>query len=158
MASTALQLFRRYGKSAAGRWLYSRLICWRAPYFASIAPTVEQLDSGRCVVRIRQRRRVQNHIGTVHAIALCNMAEMAGGLATDATIPDGMRWIPKGMTVRYLKKATGTMTATATVPAMVDASLAQELHAIVEVRDAQDDIVFDADIAMWVSPRPSKHS
>jgi acyl-coenzyme A thioesterase PaaI-like protein len=156
MASPALQLFRRYGKSAAGRWLYSRLICWRAPYFSSIRPTVEQLDSGRCVVRIRQRRRVQNHIGTVHAIALCNMAEMAGGLATDATIPAGTRWIPKGMSVRYLKKATGIMTATATVPAIADASVAQELHAIVEVRDAQNEVVFDADITMWVSPKPQK--
>ncbi|HSX58760.1 MAG TPA: DUF4442 domain-containing protein [Tahibacter sp.] len=153
MASQALQLFRRCGKSAAGRWLYSRLICWRAPYFSSIAPAVDELAAGRCVVRIRQRRRVQNHIGTVHAIALCNMAEMAGGLATDATIPDAMRWIPKGMSVRYLKKATGTMTATATVPAVADPTVAQELHAIVEVRDAQNDVVFDADIAMWVSPR-----
>ena len=153
MASPALQLFRRHGKSALGRWIYSRLICWRAPYFASISPTVEHLDSGRCIVRIRQRRRVQNHIGTVHAIALCNMAEMAGGLATDATIPDGTRWIPKGMSVRYLKKATGTMTATATVPQIADPAVAQELHAIVEVRDAQNDVVFDADITMWVSPK-----
>lgn len=153
MASPALQLFRRYGKSAFGRWMYSRLICWRAPYFASIAPTIELLEAGRCVVRIRQRRRVQNHIGTVHAIALCNMAELAGGLATDATIPGSMRWIPKGMSVRYLKKATGTMTATASVSAIADATVANELHAIVEVRDTQNEVVFDADITMWVSPR-----
>ncbi|MBL8297058.1 MAG: DUF4442 domain-containing protein [Rhodanobacteraceae bacterium] len=153
MPTNTLQLFRRYGKSAAGRWLYSRLVCWRVPYFASIRPTIELLDRGRCVVRIRHRRRVQNHIGTVHAIALCNLAEIAGGLATDATIPDGMRWIPKGMSVRYLKKAMGTMTATATVPAIADTSLAQELHATVEVRDVQNEVVFDADITMWVSPR-----
>jgi acyl-coenzyme A thioesterase PaaI-like protein len=153
MASEALSLFRKLGRSAAGRWLYSRLICWRAPYFGSISPTVDVLEAGRCVVRIRQRRRVQNHIGTVHAIALCNMAEMAGGLATDATIPAGTRWIPKGMSVRYLKKASGVMTATALVPAIADPTQAQDLHAIVEVRDVQNDIVFGADITMWVSPR-----
>ncbi|MGN6521281.1 MAG: hotdog fold domain-containing protein [Dokdonella sp.] len=153
MASQALSLFRRHGRSAFGRWLVSRAICWRAPYFASIAPTIHVLEPGRCVVRIRDRRRVHNHIGTVHAIALCNMAELAGGLATDATIPDSMRWIPKGMTVRYLKKAKGAMTATATVPAIVAATSGSEAHAIVEVRDAGGEVVFDADITMWISPR-----
>lgn len=155
MASEALSLFHTLGRTATGRWLYSRLICWRAPYFGSISPSVVLLEAGRCVVRIRQRRRVQNHIGTVHAIALCNMAEMAGGLATDATIPASTRWIPKGMSVRYLKKASGVMTATALVPLIADPAQAQDLHAIVEVRDAQNDIVFDADITMWVSPRRS---
>ncbi len=153
MASEALRLFHKLGKSAFGRKLYSRLICWRAPYFGSIGPTVQTLEPGRCVVTIRHRHRVQNHIGTVHAIALCNMAEMAGGLATDATIPESTRWIPKGMSVRYLKRATGTMTATARVAAVADASVAQDLHAIVEVRDSAGDVVFDADITMWVSPR-----
>ena len=153
MASAALRLFQKHGKSSFGRWLYSRLICLRAPYFGSIAPTVQALEPGRCVVTIRHRRRVQNHIGTVHAIALCNMAEMAGGLGTDATIPESTRWIPKGMSVRYLKKAAGTMTATALIPAIADATVAQDLHAIVEVRDAAGDVVFDADITMWVSPK-----
>ena len=153
MASQALQLFRKYGRSNLGRWFFSRLICWRAPYFGSISPLIVRLETGRCDVRIRQRRRLQNHIGTGHAIALCNMAELSGGLATDATIPAGMRWIPKGMTVRYLKKATGTLTATALVPAIADPTQAQDLHATVEVRDAQNEVVFDADITMWVSPK-----
>lgn len=153
MSSQALRLFRRFGGSPSGRWLFSKLICRRAPYFATIAPRVEVLEPGRCIVQIRDRRALHNHIGTVHAIALCNMAELAGGLATDATIPDSMRWIPKGMTVRYLAKARGTLTATATVPSVADAGAAQELQARVEVRDIGNTVVFEADIAMWVSPR-----
>lgn len=152
MASAALRLFRRLAGSAGGRWLFTQLICWRAPYFASIGPRIEQLEPGRCIVRLRHRRRVQNHIGTVHAIALCNAAELAGGLATDATIPDAMRWIPKSMRVRYLKKAIGTMTATATVSPIVGET-AQDLHALVEVRDEHRELVFEADIVMWVSPK-----
>jgi acyl-coenzyme A thioesterase PaaI-like protein len=155
MASAALRLFQRYGASAPGRWLVSRAICWRAPYFASIAPRIDVLEAGRCVVRIRDRRAVHNHIGTVHAIALCNMAELAGGLATDATIPDSMRWIPKGMSVRYLRKASGPMVATARVPAITAGSEGVEVHALVDVRDRDDQAVFDADITMWVSPRKS---
>ncbi|GAA0718259.1 hotdog fold domain-containing protein [Dokdonella soli] len=153
MASAALKLFQRFGGSAPGRWLVSRAVCWRAPYFRSIAPRIEQLEAGRCVVRMHDRRAVRNHIGTVHAIALCNLAELAGGLATDATIPDSMRWIPKGMAVRYLAKARGMMTATASVPAVAGDGPARELHALIEVRDASQNVVFDADITMWIAPR-----
>jgi len=153
MAASALQMFGQLGATAPGRWLFSRLVCWRAPYFSSIRPTVESLAAGRCVVRLRDRRRVHNHIGTVHAIALCNAAELAGGLATDAALPSALRWIPKGMSVRYLKKASGTLRATATV-APIDATRgAHEIHALVEVHDTNDAVVFDADITMWVSPR-----
>jgi acyl-coenzyme A thioesterase PaaI-like protein len=153
VASAALGLFRRFGASGPGRWLVSRLVCLRAPYFASIAPRIERLEPGLCVVRIRDRRAVRNHIGTVHAIALCNMAELAGGLATDAAIPATLRWIPKGMSVRYLRKATGPMTATARVEPIVDQADAREVHARVEIADASGDIVFDADITMWIAPR-----
>ena len=56
MAAAALQMFRKLGGSAPGRWLFSRIICWKAPYFASISPRIEALEPGRCVVRLRQRR------------------------------------------------------------------------------------------------------
>src|SRR6476619_1248206 len=153
MASAALRLFRRLGGSAPGRWLYSRLICLRAPYFASIAPRIEKLEPGLCVVRMRDRRAVHNHIGTVHAIALCNMAELAAGLATDATLPDSMRWIPKGMSVRYLRKAAEAMTATARVASPAVGADGVELHAIVEVRDVAGEVVFDAEVTMWITLR-----
>jgi acyl-coenzyme A thioesterase PaaI-like protein len=153
MASKSLAMFQRLGGTATGRWLFSRLVCRQAPYFATIAPLIEELAPGRCVVRIRDRRRVHNHIGTVHAIALCNAAELAGGLATDAAIAAKQRWIPKGMSVRYLRKATGTLTACASITVPHADAPAQEAHALVEVRDASDATVFDADITMWVSPR-----
>lgn len=146
-------MFRKLGGSSLGRWLFSRIICWKAPYFGSITPHIEVLEPGRCVVRLRQRRAIQNHIGTVHAIAMCNAAELAGGMVTEVTIPDSMRWIPKGMSVRYLKKALGVLHATAHVGTVVDTRVAQDLQAIVEVRNAADEIVFDANITMWISPR-----
>lgn len=153
MAANALKMFNKLSGSGMGRWLFSRIICWKAPYFGSISPRIEVLEPGRCVVRLRQRRSIQNHIGTVHAIAMCNAAELAGGMATEVTIPTSMRWIPKGMSVRYLKKALGVLHATARVEAIADSSISQELHALIEVRNAADEVVFDADITMWVSPR-----
>jgi acyl-coenzyme A thioesterase PaaI-like protein len=155
MAASSLRLFESLGRTAAGRWTFSRLVCFKAPYFATIAPLIEELAPGRCVVRIRDRRRVRNHIGTVHAIALCNAAELAAGLATDAALASTQRWIPKQMTVRYLRKASGTLVATASVTVPLPGAAAQAAHALVEVRNAVGEAVFDADIAMWISPRPT---
>ncbi len=151
--SPALRLFERHGGTAAGRWLVSKLICFKAPYFASIKPTLELLAPGRAIASIRHRRSVQNHVGTVHAIALCNLAEFCGGLATDAAMTRTIRWIPKGMTVRYLRKATGSMRGEAILDAIGDIGTGAERIARVSVRDPGGEVVFEAEISMWVSPK-----
>ena len=76
-----------------------------APYFASVEPQFVDLRPGFVEVRIRNQRKVHNHIGTVHAIALCNGAELVAGTCTDVSIPQGARWLPIAMTVQYLAKA-----------------------------------------------------
>lgn len=151
---SVLSAYRTLARWPAGRWLFSRLVCWKAPYFSSIAPRIETLEPGRCIASHRHRRAVTNHLGTVHAIALCNLAEFTGGLACDASIPASMRWIPKGMTVAYLKKAVGTMRATAT-PAFPPREAAEgyELPFEVVVENPAGEAVFKAGIAMWVSPK-----
>lgn len=150
--NATLGLYRRFAGSAFGRWLFSRLVAFKAPYFASIAPVMDVLEPGRAVARIRHRRRVQNHLGTVHAIACCNLAEFVGGLGTEVSIPPSMRWIPKGMTVSYLAKAKGTLTATALVPAVREGE-AQDIVVPVDVKDAAGTVVVHADITMYVSPK-----
>jgi acyl-coenzyme A thioesterase PaaI-like protein len=151
---SVLALYRRITRWPGGHRLFARAVCWRAPYFASIAPRIAVLEPGRCEASIAHRRKVTNHIGTVHAIALCNLAEFAGGLMTDASIPASMRWIPKGMTVEYLGKANGTMRAVATpdIPPR-EASQGYELPVTVVVTDPNDTPVFRARISMWVSPK-----
>lgn len=152
--SQALSLYRRLVSLPGGRWLYGRLICFKALYFATIAPQFRALEPGRCEVAIRDRRRVHNHIGTVHAIALCNAAELTAGMMTDVTIPSSMRWIPKGMTVEYLAKATGTLLAQATPESpAVEASSGYAWPVLVNVRNEAGEDVFRARIDMWVSPR-----
>jgi acyl-coenzyme A thioesterase PaaI-like protein len=111
------------------------------------------LAPGACEVRIKKRRAVTNHIGTVHAIALCNAAELAAGMMTNVSIPEGARWIPKGMTVEYLKKAETDLRAVASLPAGSDATKAGELPVLVDVKNTADETVFRARITMWVSQK-----
>src|SRR4249920_261743 len=158
MAETTplLAMYRRFSKWPFGAWLFSRAVCWKAPYFATIAPRFTVLENGRCEATIEDRRRVHNHIGTVHAIALCNLAELTAGVMTDASLPKGMRWIPKGMTVSYLKKASGTLRGVATPAiALVTSAAGYELPVNVDVFDPAGERVFNADIRMWLSAKPS---
>jgi len=148
-----LATWKRMQRWPAGGWLFTRAVCWKAPYFGTIAPRITRLEPNLCEARIPDRRAVHNHIGTVHAIALCNLAELCAGVMTDASLPRGMRWIPKGMSVRYLAKARGTLTGVATPefePRVAEAGY--EWPVLVEVKDAAGETVFDARVAMWLSP------
>jgi len=151
---SVLALHRCIARGRFGVWLFSRLVCFKAPYFATINPRIDVLEPHRCEAVIEDRRRIRNHIGTVHAIALCNLAELVGGLMTDASIPKSTRWIPKGMQVTYVKKAVGRLRGMATPEfAPPDSGVGYELPVNVQVRDRADEVVFRARITMWVSPR-----
>ncbi len=154
MSAAVLSIYRRMARWPAGRWAFSRVICVKAPYYATIAPRFVALDVGRCEVRIPDRRRVHNHIGTVHAIALCNLAELSAGVMAEVTVPTGMRWIPRGMTVEYSAKARGTMHALAIAESAARESVNGYVWPVaVSVRDDGGQEVFRARIEMWVSPR-----
>lgn len=155
MSSTprTLALWRRFSTKPGGKWIFTRMICAKAPYFGSIHPQFVELRPEYCEVRIRKHHAVLNHIGTVHAIAMCNMAELAGGLMTEVTVPTTHRWIPQGMTVEYLKKAETDLVAVATPSGAADWSKPGPYLVDVVVKDKSGAAVFSAKITMHVSPK-----
>ncbi len=142
-----LDIYQKCQKLPFGNALFSKLVCFKAPYFSTIKPLITELDQNICLVHLKKRRKVTNHLGTVHAIAMCNMSELAAGLMTDASIPSNMRWIPKGMTVQYLKKAKSHLTAT-TKGDEINWQKSGDVVVHVDVFDEAKDIVFSADITM----------
>jgi len=101
---------------------------------------------------MKKRRAVENHIRTVHALAMGNLCELAAGLCTEVTIPVNMRWIPRGMTIEYLAKAETDVTATARLDKTEWAG-AENIGVPVSVHDANGKEVVRAVISMYVSPR-----
>ncbi|MBT8097728.1 MAG: DUF4442 domain-containing protein, partial [Woeseia sp.] len=152
-SNQTLAIWQRLSQKPGGRFVFSRLVCWKAPYFSSIRPRFVELQPGYSKVTMKKRRRVQNHIGTVHAIAMCNLAEIAAGTMTDATVPQSLRWIPKGMTVEYLKRAETSVAAVATIQPLPEFIPDTEIPVHVAVTDTNDQVVFRAVISMWLSQK-----
>jgi len=151
-AGPTLRAWERMRKSSFGRWLFARTVSKRAPYFGTIRPRFLELQPKSCRVAMRKRRAVENHIGTVHALAMGNLCELAAGMCTEVTIPVGMRWIPRGMTIEYLAKAETDVTATARLEKS-EWTQAENVAVPVSVHDVNGKEVVRAVISMYVSPR-----
>lgn len=153
--SPILKLWKTFGKNNFGKWLVSKIVCLKAPYFSSIKPRFISIEPGRVEVAIRKRRRVHNHIKTVHAIAMCNAAELAGGTCIDVSLSSQFRWIPVGMTVQYLKMAKTDLRIVCQVKDY-QWNEPQDVIMPVSVLDESGDEVFHADITMRVSEKKRK--
>lgn len=106
MGST-YELYQKVTAQPFGRSIFSAVYMGMVPYFRSVRPKVVEMAPHHAVVQIRKRRPVQNHIGTLHAIAIANGLESAMGLLAEATVEKGARWIPKGIQLDYLAKVPG---------------------------------------------------
>jgi acyl-coenzyme A thioesterase PaaI-like protein len=96
-----------------GAKLFSVFLGWYAPYSGSIGACVEALSIGEVRVSLRDRRKVRNHLKSIHAIASVNLGEIVTGLAVLSCITDDMRGIVLSLRSEYKKKARGKLTATA---------------------------------------------
>jgi len=104
-------LWDRLERVPGGSRLFTRAIGIVAPYTASIGARVEVLRDGHSEVTLADRRAVRNHIRCIHAIALANLAELAGNVAVAYSLPPDARFIVAKMDIEYVKKARGPIRA-----------------------------------------------
>ena len=86
----------------------------------------EKLTADEAIVVVRNRRKVQNHIGGVHAAAMALLAETATGAVFGMNVPDQALPLLKSMHIDYLKRAHGDLRAVATLSAEQRARLRAE--------------------------------
>jgi acyl-coenzyme A thioesterase PaaI-like protein len=146
--------YQQISKLPAGKYLFSKMVGFGAPFFRYLHATVVELSPAYCKVQMKDRRGLHNHLGTINAGALCSLAEMCGGMALDAAIDPSLRWIPKAMTVKYLLKATGTITAISEFAANNIGP--GEFIVPIVVSNADGESVFSADISFHISAKPSQ--
>lgn len=92
--------------------------------FGTVVPMVgtagisyDLVTQEKVICSIKNRRKMQNHIHGVHAVAMALLAETATGFVVGMNIqPEGMVLI-KSLKVEYKKVAKGDLIATATLSA-----------------------------------------
>jgi uncharacterized protein (TIGR00369 family) len=136
----------------AGKQLFSKAIGIAAPYTATIGARVEMLRRGYAEVRLDDRKEVRNHLKSIHAVALVNLAELTGNLALGYTLPDDARFIPSHISIAYLKKARGTLRGICECP-LIDSSERKEYEIHVAIRNATGEEVAHAVLRTLVSPK-----
>ena len=146
--------WNRLKDKPGGHALFSMVIGRMAPYTGTIGARVQELGPGHSRWVMRDRRKVRNHLNSIHAIALVNLAEVASGTAMLMGLPPDVRGIVTGLRIEYRKKARGTLTATCDcqVPA-VASELSFDVPAI--ITDAAGDVVAEAHVTWKLARKAS---
>jgi uncharacterized protein (TIGR00369 family) len=135
-----------------GKVLFSRLVGRMAPYTGTIGATVTVLREGHAEVRMADKPALRNHLRSVHAIALANLAELTGNIAMAYSLPDDARFIVAGLSMEYVKKARGTITGVCDCP--VPTSAARVQYAVqVSLRDESGAEVARSTLQTLVGPK-----
>jgi len=156
LASPGARLRRSWAQLSGlpgGKWLFSRILGFTNPYSGAVGARVVALEPGYARLELRERHAIHNHLNSVHAIALANVAEMASGLAMLAALPDTARGIVTNISIAYLKKARGLLTAECRC-VLPDVTINGTHEFTSSVKDAAGDEVARATVRWKLGPVP----
>lgn len=134
-----------------GRRLFDRLLGLAIPYTGALGAQVQSLESGYALVRLPDRHGVRNHLDSIHAIALANLAELTGNLALVYSLPPDARFIVKGLSIEYLKKARGDITGECRCEPIAS-SERRSYPLDIELKDASGTVIAKARLETLVGP------
>ena len=95
--------------------LLSYMIGKTVKYIGTSGVKCLELTPKRSVFFLKNKRKVGNHIGGIHAAAMALLAETATGLLIGMNIPVDKVGVIKSLKVDYLKRVSGDLTAVATL-------------------------------------------
>lgn len=152
LTETLFAFWRRLAPLPGGTWLFSRILGRLAPYTGSMGAHVKLLEPGHAVVHLSDRRRVRNHLDSVHAVALINLGEVATGLAVISQLPPGTRGIFTSLGAEYFKKARGLLVAECRAEPIPASDEPVEREVSAEIVDQAGDVVAVVSARWRISP------
>jgi acyl-coenzyme A thioesterase PaaI-like protein len=142
----------RLHRLPGGKRAFSRLVGLVAPYTGTVGARIVELRAGHAEVLLDDRPWVRNHLRSIHAVALVNLAELAGNIAVAYSLPDDARFIVAGLSIEYVKKARGQIRASCDID-VGEGSSRRELAVPVVMSDAGGDVVARATLRTLIGPK-----
>ena len=101
--------------SFARTWFRSLILRRAVPFTSTAGLRFIEMSQERTEIAISNVKKVQNHIGGVHASAMNLLAETATGMVVGMNVRDDCIPLAKNMTMAFKKRATGSLRAVATL-------------------------------------------
>ncbi len=96
-------------------WLLTKLFCSQVKYANTTGISIRAIESNRVEIDIANKKKVQNHIGGVHAVAAALMVESATGIVFGINLQDSKLPLLKSMKVNFNRRMQGALKAVATI-------------------------------------------
>jgi acyl-coenzyme A thioesterase PaaI-like protein len=111
--SQALRRYQRSQRSLLGRWSFARAARRRTPLLGTLQVQFDELRVGLCRAQMRAHRRVRSVDGAVDPMAISALAQLAATMLIEVSVPEGLCWSARGLTVEHLRRAESTVVALA---------------------------------------------
>jgi acyl-coenzyme A thioesterase PaaI-like protein len=96
-------------------WAQSLVLRRAVPFTGTAGLDFVTMTPGQVEIAIPNHKRVQNHIGGVHASAMNLLAETATGMVVGMNVRDDCLPLAKELKMAFRKRATGSLRAIATL-------------------------------------------
>jgi acyl-coenzyme A thioesterase PaaI-like protein len=151
-----LHQWQRIAGLPFGKRFFSWMVGRKAPYTQTVGGVFVDLRPGFASVELRDRRAIRNHLSSIHAVALVNVAEMTSGVALMTALPAGVRGIVTSLSIEYLKKARGRLICTTATHAPDRVVAPIPFDVVADITDSAGDLVARATVQWTLSPTPAK--
>ncbi len=95
------------------KWILSKAIGSTVKFVGTAGTDFEEMTKDRVIVSLKNRKKVRNHIGQIHAAAMVLIAETATGMVVGMNVPDDKLPLMKKLEAKYVRRSKGRMRAEA---------------------------------------------
>ncbi|XOV78130.1 MAG: DUF4442 domain-containing protein [Aestuariibacter sp.] len=96
-------------------WVLTKAIGNKVKMIGACKVDIEYMRFEESRLRLKNRTRVQNHIGGIHACGATLLAESATGLVVGMNVPDSSVPVIKSINVKFVKRMQGNLLAVASL-------------------------------------------
>jgi acyl-coenzyme A thioesterase PaaI-like protein len=150
--SRTLHLYQRMQRWPWGKWRFMRTASERIPMLTTLRAQLQELRVGLCRAMMSAHRHVRTVEGGIDPIAIGALAQLAASMVIEVSVPEGVHWNARGLTIEHLQAPSPEVVAVARLD-KIDWGQAGLVGVPVTVSDGQGKEVARAVISFAVAAR-----